>query len=151
MEILAYRKKKTKWTVQFDEMGQLQTGMQYGWSGNKEHELTAIPIFRAKLKYKGWHQGTRTMIIDFMGCEEDSLIRVLQGVGPCTYDMSMEDGMKIMEALIHEDDPAYEYHGDGWFTGVFSFAKRGNRVFIEPFKGDITKERTVADVESQVS
>lgn len=139
MEILAYHKKKKSWTLKLDQDGQIQTGMQYGI---KCHEIE-IPIFKATLKYHGHYQGTKSVMIQFKGRDEDSLIAILKGCKPCIYDMDREEGMETMEHLILQDDPNLEYHGNGWFTGVFTFTKRGNRVFLSRFRGNITKERQV--------
>jgi len=140
MEILAYLKKQPKWCLRFNAAGEIETGMQYGSA--KSHAID-IPIFRAKLKYAGHYQGTRSVMIKFKGCDEDSIIAILQGTGPCMYEMDRDDGMDIMENLILQDNPRLEYHGDGWFTGLFTFRKKGQRVFITPYTGDITKERAV--------
>ena len=136
MEILAYHKKKHSWTLRLNDMGEIETGMNYG---SKYQEID-IPIFRAKLRYDGHYQGTRSFIVQFKGCDEDSLIAILKGTGPCLYDMDKDDGMDVMEHLIRRDDPFFEYEDDGWFTGIFTFKKKGNRVFITPFRGDISKE-----------
>lgn len=141
MEILAYHKKKKAWQVSFDEAGQIQTGRHHGYYG-KEY-ATEIPIFRAKLKYNGHYQGTKSIMVKFKGCDEDSLIAILKGAGPCEYDMDRNDGFETMEHLIMRDDPFYEYHEGGWFTGIFTFKKQGARVYITPFRGDITKEQPV--------
>ena len=141
MEILAYHKKKKAWQLTLDEQGQIQTG-RAGCGHGRAHE-TEVPIFRAKLKYQGHSQGTRSIMIHFKGCDEDSIIAILSGAGPCEYQMDKDDGFGILDALILRNDPAYEYEDDGWFTGVFTFKKNSQRVFITPYRGDITKENQV--------
>jgi len=134
MEILAYQKKKVSWRVSFNDLGEIETGRTYG-----RNILDKIPIFRAKLKYHGHYQGTKSVMIQFRASDEDAFFAALKGT-KCIYDMDRDNGMNTMEHLILQDNPEYEYHGDGWFTGVFTFEKRGRRVFIKPYTGDISKE-----------
>lgn len=139
MEILAYHKKKKTWSLTLDERGQIQTGRS-GCGYNNAHEID-VPIFRAKLKYSHHSQGTRSILIHFKGCDEDSIIAILQGTGPCKYMMDKDDGFEILDGLILRNNPAYEYHEDGWFTGVFTFKKNSQRVFITPYRGNIEDEK----------
>lgn len=138
MEIIAHHKKKKTWQLSLDSMGQIQTGMQ-NWDTETCHQIE-IPIFKAKLQYAGHHQGTRSIMVDFRGDDADSLISILRGTGPCHYEMDKEDGFETMEALIRRNDPFFTYYDDGWFEGIFTFQKRGNRVYLTPFRGDISKE-----------
>ena len=140
MEILAYHKRKPSWSLTFDSKGQIQTGMQ-GWTSGS-HEVD-VPIFKAKLKYHGHYQGTKSVMIQFKGEDMDSFVAILAGTGPIVYDMDREEGMETMEHLILQDDPDLEYHGNGWFTGIFTFCKRGRRVFLTRYRKDWTKERPV--------
>lgn len=150
MEILAYRKKPALWSgVPRNEDGSIKTGKVYpevddyfGIELGDEPTRIDVPIFRAKLRYHNYFCVSGSFVVYFEQSPEEAVIAELKGQKPELLETSATEGMRIMELLAKRSNN-FEYHDDGWFTGIFTFAKRGTRVILTEYHGKLHKERKV--------
>jgi hypothetical protein len=135
MKIVGYLKKRSNWSVTFDEFGNPE---YVAW--NKRHEkreLTKVPIFIERLQYKTYYKGQNSISVKFNGDTADSLLSVLKGDGKLTYNCSMQPFMEIFEGLTKGE---FDIEEDGWFSGTFTFRKVGSTLSIIPFRGNLEDE-----------